>query len=112
MATVTISLLQPFPILMEMEGKSQVINGWNSPSSMYIDGGFRKVGLTSGVDKELWDAWRARFANHDLLVNQLIYADESSSKVKAEAKEKAKVKTGLEALDPAELDKKGKLEEN
>lgn len=110
MATVTISLLQPFSMNMEVGNKTVVINGWNSPSSMYIDGGRTKVGLTSNVPKEMWDAWRKEFVNHDWVKKGLIYANESASNVKAEAKEKSKVKTGLEPLDPAVLDKEGKLE--
>lgn len=111
MSTVTVILKQPLSQLMEVGDKSITLHGWNSQNSMYIDGGLVKVGITSGVPKELWDAWRAKFKNHDLFVNSLVYANESEAKVKSEAKEKAKGKSGLEALDRNELDKQSQQEQ-
>lgn len=111
MSTVTIILKQPFSQLMEVGDKTITLNGWNSQNSMYIDGGLSKVGVTSGVPKDLWDAWREKFKNHDLFVNSLVYANESEAKAKSEAKEKAKEKSGLEALNREDLDKQGQKDQ-
>lgn len=59
--------------------------------------------LTSGVPKDFWEEWLKQ--NHDLtmVTNGLIFAHKSSASSKAESREKEKIRTGLEPIDPDHL---------
>jgi hypothetical protein len=82
------------------------IKGWAHPQNHApkapLVGGFA---LTSGVDKDLWDAWLAQNGQSDLVKNGLIFAHETVDSVNDEAKEKRALRSGLERLDPAKLPK-------
>lgn len=94
MSTVTIGCKLPNGILMELGDKQVVINGANSSE---IIGGH---GLTENVDKSFFDAWMERNKELKFVKIGHIFAHEKTASTKAQAKERAKEKTGLEPLDP------------
>ena len=106
MTTVTVSLKQPNDLHLIVGDKTVTVSGWNSNRIFQLSDS-EKVGLTDNVPEEHWKAWLAKFKNHPLHVNGLIFASSSESKVKAETKERKGVKSGLEALDKETLDKQG-----
>lgn len=69
-----------------------------------IIGGF---GLTPGVDAEFWNLWLEQNRDLDLVKRGLVFAHGETASAEAEAKEKVKEKSGLEALDPGKLPVKG-----
>lgn len=99
MTTVTVSLKHPNGILMKVGNREIKINGWNSDNSLFISP-TEKVGVTPDVPADLWKAWLESHKNHPLHKNGLIFANTSESKVKAEAKERTGVKSGMEQIDP------------
>lgn len=62
-----------------------------------ILGGF---GITEGVDAEFFEAWLKENQDYAPVKSGLIFAIAKASDVKAEAKSREKVRSGLEALDP------------
>lgn len=61
--------------------------------------------LTSGVPKDLWDLWLVQNKDSDIVKNGMIFAHVKDADVQAQAKEKAKLRSGVERLDPANLPK-------
>lgn len=92
--TVTIAFALPFSAEMRVGEQAVTINGWNSMQIQTLE----QVGITPNVPKDLWDAWRQEFKNHDWLVKGFIYAQNTESKIKAEVKERGKNVTGLEPV--------------
>lgn len=99
MSTVTISCKTPNGILMQVGKVQQKIKGWNDEERVIITS-LEKVGITEEVDAGLWKSWLEQHKNHPLVVNGLIFANESTNKVKAESKERKGVKSGAEPIDP------------
>jgi hypothetical protein len=56
--------------------------------------------LTSGVPKEFWDAWCAQNKGAMVLHNNILFAYDKEADTRAAAKEHAKVRTGMEPIDP------------
>jgi len=63
-----------------------------------ISGGY---GLTFGVPKDFWDRWLEQNQTAEFVKNGLVFAHTKSSMAEDEAKEKAKLKTGFERIDPS-----------
>lgn len=61
--------------------------------------------LTPNIPKEFYDLWYSQHRNDAMVVSRAIFAN-SSNKINGESKEYAKVKSGLERLDPTKLPKK------
>ena len=99
MSTVTVSCKTPNGILMQVGNKEFKINGWNNNDSLIITS-LEKVGITHDVPADLWKAWLEQHKDHPLHKNGLIFANASTSTVKAESKERKGTVSGLEALDP------------
>jgi hypothetical protein len=62
--------------------------------------------ITTGVDKEFWDAWLAQNKDSDVVKNFMIFAHENGNSAQAQANEHAKEYTGvnaMERLDPENL---------
>lgn len=93
MATVTVGCKLPHGIHMDLDGKRVTLNGSNSSN---VIGGH---GITENVDKEFFDKWVAQRKDSPMVKNGLVFAHERSGNAQAEAKEKAKTKTGFEGLD-------------
>jgi len=93
MPTVTVGCKLPNGIVLHLGEKEQMVNGSNS--SLVIGG----HGITEDVDKVFFDAWMKKNAKLKFVKDGLIFAHEETDSTKAEAKEKADVKTGLEPLD-------------
>lgn len=94
MSKVTVGCIYPNGLVLHL-GKAQVtLNGSNSST---VIGGH---GLTE-VDAEFWDAWLERNKGLSFVRNGKVFAHEKAKNTKAEAKEKAKEKSGLEPLDPS-----------
>ena len=70
-------------------------NGLNTTN---VIGGF---GITEGVSEEFWKAWLDKHQDMPFVKNGFIFAHSNNNSLKAEIKEKAKEKTGLEPLDPS-----------
>ena len=101
MATVVVSCKTPNGFIMEVDGVTQTINGWNSKEALVVilkDG--TKAALTSDVDANLWDKWRSIYKYHELVANGCVFAESTENTAKAATKERTGVKSGMEALDP------------
>ena len=61
-------------------------------------GGPNGYALTHSVPAELWASWLEANKDSSIVTNKLIFAAERSDTVRAEAKECASIKTGLERL--------------
>jgi hypothetical protein len=71
-----------------------------APRASRMEGGYA---LTPGVPKKLWEQWLADNKDSPMVRNGLIFAHGSERNALAEAREKEKVKSGFERLDPAAL---------
>ena len=105
MATVILGCKIPNGFVMEVDGKSQRINGSHTQYGTIMYDRGEQVGVTHDVDKDLWDAWRKRHANHPLHAKGHVFEAKSESSVKAIAKETKEVKTGLEQKTPEQHEK-------
>ena len=105
MSTVTIGCKLPNGIFMQ-QGESRVrINGWNNNTIQGL-----AHGITYDVPASLWEAWSKEHAESKLVTGGLIFAEESSSKVKAKAKDLKDQKSGHEQLPQIKVtDKAGAL---
>lgn len=56
--------------------------------------------LTSGVPKEFWDKWLAQNEGAAVVKNHIIFAYDKEADTRADAKEHAKLRTGMEPIDP------------
>lgn len=56
--------------------------------------------LTFGVDKEFWEQWLKKHKDYGPVKAGLIFAHEQQESVIDQARERSKVLTGLEAIDP------------
>lgn len=72
----------------------------NAGPACQITGGYA---LTPGVPKDFWDRWLEANKGSDMVRNNLIFAHEQTSSADGEAREKEKVRSGLERLDPNNL---------
>lgn len=72
----------------------------NQAPSAEISNGFA---LTRGVPKDLWDRWLAQNQTLEAVRKGLIFAHEGAGKTKDETREKAKLRSGLERIDPNNL---------
>lgn len=93
MSTVTVGCKLPNGLVIELDEQRVVLNGANSSA---IIGGF---GMTE-VNKALFDAWLAKHKDYEPVKQGLIFAQEKPANAQAEAKDKAKLKSGFEGLDP------------
>lgn len=66
--------------------------------------------LTPGVPAALWNTWLAQNKDSDLVKNGIVFAHGATNDVRAEVTEKAKVKTGLERIDPKAIPKNLRVE--
>lgn len=94
--TVVVGCKLPNGLIIELNGKQAKINGKNTSK---IIGGH---GITENVDAELFNAWLKVNVNREIVKNGFIFAHESKEDTKANAKEKAKTKTGLEPINPSD----------
>lgn len=65
-----------------------------------IRGGYA---LTYGVDAEFMATWMKQNESHPAVANKLIIVHEKASMIEGQAKEQAKVRSGLEPVDPNNL---------
>ncbi len=63
-----------------------------------IIGGY---GITSGIPRVFWEEWLRTNANSHIVKNGLIFAMDSDAAVRKRAAEGAKLRSGLEPIDPA-----------
>lgn len=96
MSKVTVGLKLSGDLIIEHDGKSVTLNG-SQKNLIQVSNGH---GITPDVDKAFWEAWRTANKDTKLVKGGFIFANESNEKVKAEAKEKAKNKSGTEKLKP------------
>lgn len=118
MSTVIIACKLPAGITMGLEGKSIKINGSNDKENFVRYEGGELVGITYNVPKDLWDAWRKKFADHPLVCGSypynepFLFESQSEKSVRDRAKETKEVKTGLEPKTKEELSKVAGATEN
>lgn len=97
---------------IKIPGRSVTLNGFarqlNKPVTHDIRFG---VGLTHGVDADLFAQWLEQHKDDDLVKGGFIFANLKSSEVDAQAKDRLSLLSGLEAADPNNLPKefKGKV---
>ena len=91
---VTAGCKLPYSFMIQLNGKSAVLNGANNAK---IIGGH---GITENVDAELFNAWLKENANRAIVKNGFIFAYENKADTKAAAKERSKNKSGLEPIKP------------
>jgi len=82
-------------------GKTVRICGSNAshPDSSFpgrVIGGY---GLTE-VPEDFWDAWLAQHKGYPPLLNGSLFAQPTPDRATSQAKDQAKVKTGMEPMDP------------
>lgn len=94
MSNVIVGCKLPNGLEIRLGETSVTLNGANSSQ---IVGGY---GLTP-VDKDFFDKWAQAYATFAPLKDGLVFAQVSSHKAEAQAKEQAAVKSGLEPLDLA-----------
>ena len=93
MGTVTVGCKLPNGLIIELDEQRVVLNGANSSA---LIGGF---GLTE-VNEALFKAWLEKHKDYEPVKQGLIFAQEKPANAQAEAKDKAKLKSGFEGLDP------------
>lgn len=78
-------------------GEDVVVKGVATPANREreLPGGYA---LTTGVDKEFFDAWMHQNREHDAVKNRLIFAAVTAERARDQAEEQAKVTSGLEPL--------------
>lgn len=74
-------------------GKRIVLNGSNSPGAI---GGY---GLTSGIDKAFWTAWREANKDYAPVKNGFIFAHDREAMVLGQAAEQSGLRNGFEPLN-------------
>ena len=100
MSKVILGCKVPNGFVMEVDGISKSINGAHTEYGTIAYDRGEQIGITSDVDKSLWDAWRAKHADHPLCKNGFVFEAKSEASLKAQAKETKEVKTGLEQKTP------------
>ena len=82
-------------------GKAVVLNGnahpVNQAPSQQVVGGYA---LTFGVPADFFDEWVRQNADHDAVLNNLIFAHEKHGHAEGQAKEQKGIRSGFEAIDP------------
>ena len=91
---VTVGCKLPYSFMIQLNGKSAVLNGANNTK---IIGGH---GITENVDAELFNAWYQANKERALVKNGFVFAYENKADTKAAAKERSKNKSGLEPINP------------
>lgn len=90
---VTVGCKLPNGIVLEVNNAEVMLCGWRGSESRIVGG----YGLTQ-VDKELWDAWLKLHKNQPYVKKGLVFAQENGNSARAQAKEREKVKSGMEPL--------------
>lgn len=104
--TVTVCCKLPNGFLMEMgtrDDPDYQSHGLRGISHMRVAGA--EWGITEGVPKAFWDAWREAKKHFKIIKGGFIFAQPNTSEAKAQAKEMNGLKTGLERLTPKNLPK-------
>lgn len=70
-----------------------------APKAMIVGG----YALTNEVSGQFWFEWLAQNKEHAAVKNHLLFAYEKEADAKDDAKDHAKVRSGLERLDPKKL---------
>lgn len=94
MATVVVQCNYPNGVTLQVGNQTVVVNGYQNAT--IVEGGY---GLTSGIDKDLWDKWVELNKNYPIYTNGCIAAQSSEKKAVAEAKSNAGTKSGNEQID-------------
>jgi hypothetical protein len=86
--------------VMRHTGDVVRINGYaaeagKSPASPMTDEGYA---LTYGVSRDFWDQWLSQNRDLAMVENKLIFAHASSQSAKAESRDHAKTRNGLEPM--------------
>lgn len=88
---VTVGCKLPNGLVLKV-GKAEVtIKGANDSR---IIGGY---GLTT-VPSDFWEAWLAEYKDSSLVLNKIVFAQSTTAKAEAQAKEQEGVRTNLEPL--------------
>ena len=77
--TLTVGCKLPNGLIIEVDGKTAVINGTNTSK---VIGGH---GITENVDADLFNAWIERNKERKVVKNELIFAHTQKESVKASA---------------------------
>ena len=90
--------------MAEQRAEIAIVHGFshaqNSAPHCTIIGNYA---ITDNIDKDLWDLWLSQNKDSAMVKNGLIFANEKAVSVSDQAKDGAKIKSGLERLDPVNL---------
>lgn len=64
-----------------------------------IIGGY---GITTGIPRDFWERWLAANKNAEYVQKRLVFAEPNEGRAEAAAIEGAKIRTGMEPIDPDE----------
>ena len=90
----------------EQIGGAVTIHGYAAPFGKppvaQVVGGYA---LTPNVDADFFAEWLKQNADHDVVKNNLIFANEKPESVHGKAKGRESIRNGLEPIDPNKLPK-------
>jgi len=90
----------------EPREETYTVHGWshaqNAAPHCTIIGGYA---LTEGIPKAYWDLWLSQNQKSAMVVNGLIFAQNTVASARDQAKDGKEVRSGLERLDPKKLPK-------
>ena len=112
MASVIVCCKTNAGFVMEVDGVSKTIHGYNSQDNLLRVVNGYEVGVTYDVDEGLFDKWVSIHKDHPLVSGGFVWKDKSEKEIKAKAKDLKEVKTGMEQKTKAELDKVAGAKEN
>lgn len=90
--------------IAEQREETATVHGWshaqNAAPHCTIIG---EYAITDNIDKDLWTLWLSQNQNSAMVKNGLIFAHEKADHVTGKAKDGAKIRSGLERLDPTKM---------
>lgn len=98
MEVVIIGCKIPNGVWLQVEGDKRIVT-INGSNSALVYGGH---GLTYDVPKDLWQRYSERFAEHDMIKNELLFPHTEEKSIKAMAKERRTNKSKMEQVKPLE----------
>lgn len=112
MSNVIVSCKTPNGFIMEVNGVTQKINGFNSEYSILVYEKGAAIGITHDVNEDFWKAWLSKHKNHPLVTGGHVFISKSENSARSQAKEMKAEKTGMEQKTKAELEKVAGAGEN
>lgn len=110
---VTVGNKLPFGLLIQLERRIETVDADGRTVKKYVPDGERVLlnganssgviggyGLTENVNAELFDRWMKQDPTFAPLAQGLVFVQSTTQRAASEAKDRAKLLTGLEPIDP------------